>query len=195
LSPAESKALSIFQLRLTDGCEAHPSLRNRCRNSEGRRCGSAADRERASEGLLRNTTFSRTNVASEAQEVIDEPDTALGCRATRLGAESWGISSVLRRFEDRTNSPPPGDQEKAFGEENGGDSTKTVPVRDLQKKLKLCIDEAQEGRVVITRRGRPAALLLGVEGKDWETVILETNPTSGNSSSYAAKNPPFLSRN
>ena len=54
---------------------------------------------------------------------------------------------------------------------------KTVPVRDLQKKLKRCIDEAQEGRVVITRRGKPAALLLGVEGKDWETVILETDPT------------------
>jgi prevent-host-death family protein len=54
---------------------------------------------------------------------------------------------------------------------------KTVPVRDLQKKLKRCIDEAQEGRVVITRRGKPAALLVGVEGKDWETVILETNPT------------------
>jgi antitoxin (DNA-binding transcriptional repressor) of toxin-antitoxin stability system len=31
--------------------------------------------------------------------------------------------------------------------------------------------------VVITRRGKPAALLLGVEGKDWETVILETDPT------------------
>ena len=54
---------------------------------------------------------------------------------------------------------------------------KTVPVRDLQKKLKQCIDEAQEGHVVITRRGKPAALLLGVEGKDWETVILETDPT------------------
>jgi len=54
---------------------------------------------------------------------------------------------------------------------------KTVPVRDLQKKLKRCIDEAQEDRVVITRRGKPAALLVGVEGKDWETVILETDPT------------------
>ena len=54
---------------------------------------------------------------------------------------------------------------------------KTVPVRDLQKKLKRCIDEAQEDRVVITCRGKPAALLVGVEGKDWETVILETDPT------------------
>ena len=125
----------------------------------------------------RDTTFSPTNVASEAQEVIDEPDTALGCCATCLGAESWGVPSVLRRFEDRTNSPRPGYQEKALGKENGGDFMKTVPVRDLQKKLKLCIDEAQEGRVVITRRGKPAALLVGVEGKDWETVILETDPT------------------
>jgi prevent-host-death family protein len=54
---------------------------------------------------------------------------------------------------------------------------KTVPVRDLQKKLKQSIDEAQERRVVITRRGKPAALLVGVEGKDWETIILETDPT------------------
>lgn len=54
---------------------------------------------------------------------------------------------------------------------------KTVPVRDLQKRVKACIDEAQEGRVVITRRGKPVALLVGVEGKDWETVILETDPT------------------
>jgi len=29
----------------------------------------------------------------------------------------------------------------------------------------------------ITRRGKPAALLVGVEGKDSETVILETDPT------------------
>ena len=46
---------------------------------------------------------------------------------------------------------------------------KTVSVRDLQKRVKACIDEAQDDRVVITRRGKPAALLLGVEGKDWET--------------------------
>ena len=52
---------------------------------------------------------------------------------------------------------------------------KTVPVRELQKKIKECIDEAQGDRVVITRHGKPAALLIGVEGKDWETVILETD--------------------
>ncbi len=54
---------------------------------------------------------------------------------------------------------------------------KTVTVRDLQKKVKEYIDEAQEDRVIITRRGKPAAVLVGVEGEDWETVILETDPT------------------
>lgn len=54
---------------------------------------------------------------------------------------------------------------------------KTVAVRELQKKIKACLDEAQEDRVVITRRGKPTAVLIGVEGEDWETVILETDPT------------------
>jgi len=54
---------------------------------------------------------------------------------------------------------------------------KTVTVRDLQKKIRECIDDAQGDRVVITRRGKPAAVLVGVEGEDWETVILETDPT------------------
>ncbi len=53
---------------------------------------------------------------------------------------------------------------------------KTVTVRDLQKTVKACLDEAQGDRVVITRRGKPAAVLIGVEGEDWETVVLETDP-------------------
>ncbi len=53
---------------------------------------------------------------------------------------------------------------------------KTVTVRDLQKKVKDCVDDAQQDRVIITRRGRPAAVLIGVEDKDWEAVILQTDP-------------------
>ena len=53
---------------------------------------------------------------------------------------------------------------------------KTVTARDLQKKVKECVDTAQEERVVITRRGRPAAVLVGVEGKDWEDLVLQTSP-------------------
>ena len=53
---------------------------------------------------------------------------------------------------------------------------KTVTVRDLQKKVKDCVDDAQEDRIIITRRGRPAAVLIGVEDKDWEAVVLQTDP-------------------
>lgn len=53
---------------------------------------------------------------------------------------------------------------------------KAVTARDLQKKVKECVDTAQAERVVITRRGRPAAVLVGVEGKDWEDVVLQTSP-------------------
>ena len=53
---------------------------------------------------------------------------------------------------------------------------KTVNVRDLQKHVKECVDKAQDDRVVITRHGRPAAVLVGVEGEDWEAVLLQTDP-------------------
>jgi prevent-host-death family protein len=54
---------------------------------------------------------------------------------------------------------------------------KTVTVRDLQKKVKECVDDAQHDRVVITRRGKPAAVLVGVEGDDWDAVVLQTDPS------------------
>ena len=52
---------------------------------------------------------------------------------------------------------------------------KTISVRDLQKKVRESVDAAQSDRIVITRQGKPAAVLVGVEGEDWETVVLETN--------------------
>jgi prevent-host-death family protein len=53
---------------------------------------------------------------------------------------------------------------------------RTVTVRDLQKKVKECVDGAQAERVIITRHGRPAAVLVGVEGDEWEDVLLQTDP-------------------
>jgi prevent-host-death family protein len=52
---------------------------------------------------------------------------------------------------------------------------KTITVRDLQKSIKEAVESAQRERVVVTRHGKPAAVLLGVEGRDWETVVLETS--------------------
>lgn len=54
---------------------------------------------------------------------------------------------------------------------------KTVSVRDLQKKVKECVEESQIDRVVITKHGKPTAVLVGVEGDDWEDVVLQTDPT------------------
>jgi prevent-host-death family protein len=54
---------------------------------------------------------------------------------------------------------------------------KTVNARDLQKKVKECVDMSQQEQVVITRRGKPAAVMVGVEGKDWEEVVLQTSAT------------------
>ncbi len=54
---------------------------------------------------------------------------------------------------------------------------KTVSVRDLQKKVKECVEESQIDRVVITKYGKPTAVLVGVEGDDWEDVVLQTDPT------------------
>ena len=52
---------------------------------------------------------------------------------------------------------------------------KTVNARDLQKKIKQCVDLSQQDRVVITRRGKPAAVMMGVESKDWEEVTLQSS--------------------
>ena len=52
---------------------------------------------------------------------------------------------------------------------------KTISVRDLQRKIRESVDAAQRDRVVVTRNGKPAALLIGVEGQDWESVVLQTS--------------------
>jgi prevent-host-death family protein len=54
---------------------------------------------------------------------------------------------------------------------------KSVTARDLQKKVKECVDLSQTEKVVVTRHGKPAAVLVGVEGKDWEDILFESSPT------------------
>ena len=53
---------------------------------------------------------------------------------------------------------------------------KTITVRGLQKHIRNCVDASQHSRVVVTRHGLPAAVIIGVEGSDWETLALQTNP-------------------
>ena len=54
---------------------------------------------------------------------------------------------------------------------------KSISVRDLQKAIKRCVEASQEERVVVTRNGKPTAVIIGVEGQDWETIALQTNPS------------------
>jgi len=53
---------------------------------------------------------------------------------------------------------------------------KTVSVRDLQKSIKECVDYSQRERVVVTQHGQPSAVIIGVKGMDWESVVMETSP-------------------
>lgn len=54
---------------------------------------------------------------------------------------------------------------------------KTITVRQLQKHVRDCVRTSQQDRVVVTRHGIPTALIIGVEGSDWETLTLQTSPS------------------
>jgi len=53
---------------------------------------------------------------------------------------------------------------------------KVVALREAKQSLSGCVDDAQRDRVLITRHGKPAALVIGVEGQDLEDVLLLSNP-------------------
>lgn len=53
---------------------------------------------------------------------------------------------------------------------------KKATVQDLQKHAEEFVAQAQKDRVVITQHGRPAAVLVGVNKTDWESVALQTDP-------------------
>jgi len=53
---------------------------------------------------------------------------------------------------------------------------KVVALREAKQSLSGCVDDAQRDRVLITRHGKPAALVIGVEGQDFEDVLLTSNP-------------------
>jgi prevent-host-death family protein len=52
---------------------------------------------------------------------------------------------------------------------------KTTGVRDLQRKTGETVEASQLDGVVVTRNGTPAALLIGIGGQDWESVVRQAN--------------------
>ena len=53
---------------------------------------------------------------------------------------------------------------------------KIVNLRDAKATLSSVVDEAQEERVLITRHGKPTALIIGVEGEDLEGLLTRSDP-------------------
>lgn len=53
---------------------------------------------------------------------------------------------------------------------------KVVALRDAKESLSQCIKRAQKERVLITRHGRPAALVIGVEGEELEDLLTAADP-------------------
>jgi prevent-host-death family protein len=53
---------------------------------------------------------------------------------------------------------------------------KLVGLREAKQGLNALVAHAQKERVLLTRHGRPAALLIGVEGQDLETIMLAADP-------------------
>ncbi len=52
---------------------------------------------------------------------------------------------------------------------------KMIGIREARERLSSMVTRAQRERVVLTRHGKPAALLIGIEGEDLEEVLLKTN--------------------
>lgn len=53
---------------------------------------------------------------------------------------------------------------------------KVVALAKANTELTAYVEEAQRGRVLVTRHGRPAALIIGVEGEEFEDLMTRTDP-------------------
>jgi prevent-host-death family protein len=53
---------------------------------------------------------------------------------------------------------------------------RVVALREAKASLSGCIESAQEDRVLITKHGKPAALVIGVEGETLEDLLTMGNP-------------------
>ena len=52
---------------------------------------------------------------------------------------------------------------------------KLIGIREARERLSAVVLRAQRERVVLTRHGKPAALLIGIEGEDFEEVLLKAD--------------------
>ncbi len=53
---------------------------------------------------------------------------------------------------------------------------KVVPLGQAKNELSAYVEEAQHDRVLVTRHGKPAALIIGVVGEDFEDLMTRSDP-------------------
>ena len=53
---------------------------------------------------------------------------------------------------------------------------KVVPLGQAKNQLSSYVEEAQHDRVLVTRHGKPAALIIGVVGQDFEDLMTRSDP-------------------
>jgi len=54
---------------------------------------------------------------------------------------------------------------------------KAVPLREVKQQLSEYVGKSQNEKILITKHGRPAALIWGVEGHDVEDILYMTDPS------------------
>ena len=54
---------------------------------------------------------------------------------------------------------------------------KTIDINKATGRLRDYAENARDGVVVVTRRGKPVAAVIGVDQFDYESLSLSTNPT------------------
>ena len=70
---------------------------------------------------------------------------------------------------------------------------RVLAMRDAKTGLSATLDEAQRDRVLITRNGKPSAIVIGVEGREFEDVLLMSNPRFWEMIEASRKNPKMYS--
>jgi prevent-host-death family protein len=53
---------------------------------------------------------------------------------------------------------------------------KVVPLGQAKNELSSYVEEAQRDHVLVTRHGKPAAIIIGVVGQDFEDLMTRSDP-------------------
>jgi prevent-host-death family protein len=83
---------------------------------------------------------------------------------------------LLKNVTEYQASGDSGCSKKTKRKTNGGNCMKTVTLRDAKQQLSEYVSKSQKDKILITKHGKPAAIVWGVEGKDFEDILYMTDP-------------------